>query len=366
MASQSKKYARLSWTDSLGILLALIPLPAVLLWSVLTKTHASYNSERTLKRIIGDSALRYIICSLSVPQLQALFGTTLTTYSKWSKAANLPLVIDELGQDARLLWIGPKRLEKVVLFVHGGGFLLPPGDMALSFWQYVQLELEKQNIEVGFALLNYTLSPPASFPTPLKQAVLAVNFLLATGVTPQNLQLAGDSAGGNLVLQVLSHILHPRHGVPTLNLPRPSPLRGMLLLSPYTNLSADSKSHTENDSNDILTQATLRDWGARILADVPDMSRPFAEAVRAPAGWFDGADEVVERVLVTAGSAEILRDDVVAVAGALKKSHKKTELVVQKGGLHEDMFLDFLVGERNVGSLTPLTVEWLAAGFSSV
>jgi acetyl esterase/lipase len=112
-----------------------------------------------------------------------------------------------------------------------------------------------------------------------------------------------------------------------------------------------------------MGQATLKDWGARILSAVPDADRPFIEAVRAPAGWFQGADALVERVLITAGGAELLEDDIVAFAEAFKKHHARTELVVQKDGLHEDMYLDFMVKEKKVGSLTPLTVEWLAAGF---
>ncbi|KAJ6554582.1 Alpha/Beta hydrolase protein [Mycena capillaripes] len=357
------KYAQVSWAESIGMVVALIPLPVVLLWSVATTAYASYNKERTVKRIVGDSALRYVLSGLNIPQLQSAFGTTLGMYKKWTKKNELPAIVDELGEDARLLWIGPKRLDRVVLFLHGGGFVLPCSDFPVSFWRYVQLELEKQNIEVGVALLNYSLAPDASFPTPLKQAAAALEFLLAAGVKPQNLQLAGDSAGGNLILQVLSQILHPRAGVPEIHLP--APFRGAYLISPWTNLSGDSKSHVENEGRDFLSRSVLADWGAMILAGVPETDRAFGEAVRAPEGWFKGADALVERVLITAGGAELLRDDIVAVGDALKKHHPKVELVVQKDGLHEDMFLDFVLNEKKLSSLTPLTVEWLAAGFTA-
>jgi hypothetical protein len=86
---------------------------------VATTAYASYNRERSIKRVTGDSALRYLIAHLSIPQLQAAFGTTMGTYKKWTKANQLPVTIDELGLDARLMWIGPKRLERVVLWIHG-------------------------------------------------------------------------------------------------------------------------------------------------------------------------------------------------------------------------------------------------------
>ncbi|KAF7326959.1 Abhydrolase-3 domain-containing protein [Mycena venus] len=362
MTIAAKKYGQLSWTQSLGMVAALAPLPIVLLWRVATEAHAPYNKERSLKRIAVDSALRYILSHLSLPQLQAAFGTTLGTYEKWTKGAKLPMTVDELGEDARLLWIGPKRLDCVILFLHGGCFLLPPGDFALSFWQYVQLELEKKNIQVGFAMLNYSLAPEASFPTPLKQAGLALDFLMAAGVKPRNLQLAGDSAGGNLVLQVLSQMLHPRDGVPEIRLP--APLRGVYLISPWTNLSTETESRIENEGRDFVCRPALAKWGAQILGDVPKADRAFVEAMHAPEGWFEGVDSLVERVLVTTGSAELLRDDIAVFGEMFKKHHTDTELVVQKDGLHEDMFLDFVLSEQKVGSLTPLTVEWLAAGFT--
>jgi len=315
-----------------------------------------------MKRIVGDSALRHCITNLNVSQLQWAFGTTQGMYAQWTKANKLPSTVDELGEDARLLWIGPKRLERVVLFSHGGGFLMSASPFSLSFWRYVQLELEKQNIEVGFALLNYSLAPIATFPTPLKQARLALQFLLSAGVKPQNLQLVGDSAGGNLILQLISQILHPRESVPEFRLP--TPLRGVCLISPWTNLSGGSTSFVKNEGLDFVSSRNLVDWGSRILADVPDTDRAFAEPVKAPEWWFDGVDRLVERVLVTAGGAECLQDDIVAVGEAIKKHHPNTEVVVQAGGLHEDPFLDFIVGESELGSLTPLIVEWLAAGFT--
>lgn len=185
---------------------------------------------------------------------------------------------------------------------------------------------------------------------------------MAAGVKPQNLQLAGDSAGGNLVIQVLSQMLHPHQRVPQINLP--APLRGMLIVSASTNLSRDSRSYTENEGRDCLTKRGLANWGT-VLPRVLEADRPYREAVHAPEGWFNDADKLVDRVLITAGGAELMRDDIVAFGETLKKHHADTQVVVQQGGVHDDMFLDFMVNEKKLGSLTPLAVEWLAAGFTT-
>ncbi|KAJ7171665.1 Alpha/Beta hydrolase protein [Mycena crocata] len=361
MSVQStSKYGELHWTEILGMLAALIPFPAALIWNVVTTAHAPHNKHRSLKRIAAGSILRYLTSHLSVHQLQFAFGTTLGTYTQWTKQNKLPVVIEELGDDARLLWIGPKRLKRVVYLSHGGGYLLPVTDFFLSFWRYVQLELEKQKIEVGFVMLNYSLVPLAGFPTQLKQSELALEFLFAAGVKPQNLQLVGDSAGANLLLQVLSQILHPRESVPEMRIA--APFRGLLLISPWTNMSTDTNSHTENEGIDYLGHHVFVEWGRGVLAPVSEVDRAFIEPSHAPESWFKGVDRLVDRVLVTAGGAEFLRDDIVEFAEIFKKHHSHAELVVQEGGLHEDLFLDFMVGESELSSLTPLTLEWLVAG----
>jgi hypothetical protein len=72
-----------------------------------------------MTRIIGDRTMHYLMSSLSIPQLQYALGTTLSVYKKWVKTVKLEPVVDELGEDARLLWIGPKRTDRVLLYCHG-------------------------------------------------------------------------------------------------------------------------------------------------------------------------------------------------------------------------------------------------------
>lgn len=69
---------------------------------------------------------------------------------------------------------------------------------------------------VGFALLNYgaavrmtepsspALVPENPFPNQLYQAFAAVQHFLDAGTSPSKLILAGDSARGNLALQIIA------------------------------------------------------------------------------------------------------------------------------------------------------------------
>ncbi|KAJ7056139.1 Alpha/Beta hydrolase protein [Mycena amicta] len=340
------KYGELPSMQVLGLIGKIIPLPVILLWTALVTAHATHNKGKSLKRIIAERAMRYGIANLTLPQLQYLFGTpTSGVYHKWTKQTKLtPATVDDLGENAKLLWIGPKRTDRVLLFLHGGCYVLPVTDFLLDFLRYLQLELEKQDIEIGIAVLEYSLAPYATFPTPLKQASLAVQFLLAAGLDPKNLFIGGDSAGGNLAVQVVSQMLHPIDGLPDI---RPSkPIGGLCLLSPWSSFTVDAKSYAEFEGIDTLPRQALATVGRELLAAYPKDHAVFAEPAKAPASWFAGIDVVVSRVLVTAGGRECMRDDIVQLGDLLKKQHANAEVVIQSGGLHDDMLLDFMAKEK--------------------
>jgi len=356
------KFANVGWGDVLPITATLFKLPIVLAWALFTSPLSKANKAKTWKRVLGDTGTHALVSSLNVAQLQYVLGSSLHVYQTWTKQNKLPSTVDELGDDSRLLWIGPKRTERVILYFHGGGFHLSPQECALSFWRHLQVELGKRNQEVGIAMMSYSLIPAASFPTPLRQAKLALDYLFASGVDVKNLQLAGDSAGGNLLLQVLSHILHPLDTIPSIILSRRIP--SIYLMSPWISLTADSASHSENNGLDVLYPELLKLWGSNVLAGVPKSQNAYLEAVKAPESWFSGVDTVVDRVLITAGDAELLRDDIVAFAKDFGKHHSNVQFVLQRGGVHNDPFFDFnLLSPSKLGELTPIIVDWFAAGF---
>ena len=85
-----------------------------------------------------------------------------------------------------------------------------------------------QQERVAVIMLSYTLTPEARCPRQLQQGVELLLYLTTTlGKDPSDIVLAGDFAGGNLALAVLSHISHPHEAVPVVELSRP--LRGVLL-----------------------------------------------------------------------------------------------------------------------------------------
>lgn len=79
----------------------------------------SFNQERSWKRIIADRALRYAVQSMNIQQLQLLLGTPIGVYEAWLEKNKISPNVEVIGDNTRLLWIGAKKTEKVVLYFHG-------------------------------------------------------------------------------------------------------------------------------------------------------------------------------------------------------------------------------------------------------
>ncbi|KAH9475180.1 Putative steryl acetyl hydrolase mug81 [Psilocybe cubensis] len=368
MAIQTRRYGFISWWERIYTLVVLFPLPLITLYRLAIFNFLPSERHKRWQRVLGDASFRYISSSLSVNQMQNLMGTTLDVYRKFAKANSLPIVIDELDDDTRLLWFGERQFENIVFYVHGGTYCLPLQDFAASFWKYTIEELRNRtNKNIGFVALNYSLIPTAYFPTQLKQTVIAVQHLISKGVKPENIQMAGESAGGALILQLFSHILHPVPGVPLL--PKGIQFASACIMSPWVTLTADSGSHAANSDKDVLPASAWAYLGQQSLPSVSSTTQAYLEALKAPEGWFEGIDCSVQRILITVGENECLRDDVLEVARKLSSTRDDRSVVttiVHKNGVHNDQYLDFM-SNVTPGDLTPQIIQWLqdGLGFSS-
>jgi hypothetical protein len=137
-------------------------------------------------------------------------------------------------------------------------------------------------------------------------------------------------------------------------------------MSPWTRLVEGKGSHLHiNDGKgDVIVSSTGTYWGSKVLDGAKPSAIPYLEAASAPTDWLEGVDKCVKRMLISAGELEILRDDIVDYGKHVGEYLKDTTIIVQENGIHDDPFLDFLVGEKKLGSLTPKILDWLEEGFS--
>ncbi|KAF9461395.1 Alpha/Beta hydrolase protein [Collybia nuda] len=345
-----------------GIILTALQLPFVLAWKLFILTIILHGQVKSWRRVLGDAAFRFLSSALSVRKLQFVLGTTRQVYETWAKQNGLPALVEEVGEDARLLWVGPKRTDRVIIYFHGGGYVIPLQDFSASFWNHLRVQLNKhEGLNIGLVIFSYSLVPTAVFPTPLRQAALALNHVIASGVTPENIQIVGDSAGANLLLSLLSHILHPLDGIP--RVPLRSRIHGIYLMSPWVSLAGGTRSFVENDKSDVVGAMTFAYCARKVFSGVEESCYPYLDPSLTPGAWFQGIDEVVTRVLISAGDVECLRDGIVQLSERIAQYHSGVTLIVQEGGVHNDPYYDFLAREPKLCALTARIQAWIARGF---
>lgn len=113
--------------------------------------------------------------------------------------------------------------------------------------------------------------------------------LQAIALTPASqVAIAGDSAGGNIALGLLGHILHPRADVPKVELSEP--LAAAVLISPWISFKTDDDSWKRNATADMLPPEAVYRWRSLFLGD--KQADEYSEPIRADANFYSGLPQV--------------------------------------------------------------------------
>ena len=150
---------------------------------------------------------------------------------------------------------------------------------------------------VVFAV-DYSLSPAFPFPKALNECVAAYKYLLHTlHVSPRRIVLAGDSAGGNLVITTSLVLRDQREPLPA----------ALVLVSPWVSLDATTPSYRRNEGYDILSLSFLREKREAYLQGRP--VTPLASPIMADLAGLPPA-------LIFAGGRELFHDDITSTRTA--------------------------------------------------
>ncbi|KAG2023992.1 alpha/beta hydrolase fold protein [Coprinopsis cinerea AmutBmut pab1-1] len=364
---QTRPYGSVTWLERLHMVFVFLPLPVVSIYRLLSSFFVQHEKHKTWRRVLADFSFRYSSSSLRVNQIQSLLGSDLDVYTKWAKRQKVEKLVEELDKDSSLMWLSKKSTEKVILYIHGGCYCLPIQDFAADYWKKAvdSINQDFPSAQVGLVALAYPLIPNGNFPSQLKPIILAIQHLLSQGTKPENIHIAGESAGGGLVLQLLSHLLHPvpDSSVPKLTLPEGTKLGSMCIMSPIVSLNTKAASHRENTDKDVLPDWS---WGELFEYVLPFLrtsedAAPYAEALNTPEGWFSGAEGVVGRVWMSVGEHECMRDDVQAVMKKIPSQQPGfLTTFIEPSGVHNSQYLDCMAGEAN--ELHVKIAEWVREG----
>ena len=171
--------------------LLVVPVLAKALYAAITRLImtplSSGPKANTLLKDVIFAALRVNLSQISPAQEQWLNPTTESVYLDFTKSSQTNPDISVLDSGLKVAWFGPKTAEKVVLFFHGGGYVLSASVGHVQWLAGLQKDLSKGGKEVGVAMLMYTLAPHAQYPTQVKQAAEAMNWLVQSqGKKPSN------------------------------------------------------------------------------------------------------------------------------------------------------------------------------------
>lgn len=175
--------------------------------------------------------------------------------------------------------------------------------------------LNKEGHDIAVFMPRYTLTPYGTYPTQLRQATGALRYILTEeGRSPSNVMVGGDSAGGNLAMATLLHLSHPHPDIEPIYITEP--LAGLFAFAPWVSFSKDWPSFESNKYKDVVTVEGLEGWSQAYLGGKEGDS--WSEPLKAPVEWW--ADAKTQRILILAGSDEILLSPIEAFAKKVKVS----------------------------------------------
>jgi len=145
----------------------------------------------------------------------------------------------------------------VILYVHGGGFVLPQSHLHRIMLAQLTNEVNGRTFAV-----DYRLAPEHPFPAGLDDCLAAYQYLLDEGYSPNQITVMGDSAGGNLTLGLLI-ALRDR------NLPLPQ--LGICISAP-TDFTDENPAH--NVIDDLLHPRTIERFSVSYLPN-QDVRNPL-------------------------------------------------------------------------------------------
>ncbi len=197
-----------------------------------------------------------------------------------------------------------------VLYLHGGAYV--SGSLVSHRGLVARLALASKTTAHA---LDYRLAPEHPFPAGLEDAVAAFRELDAAGAGP--IAVAGDSAGGGLVLATLM-ALRDEGGT--------QPVAGVAL-SPWADLTQSGASYeTRGDDDPLLTREGLTE-GAELYLGGADATDPLASPLL---GDLSG----LPPVMIEVGDGEVLLDDARGVAERITAAGGEAELEVWPEMLH--------------------------------
>lgn len=198
--------------------------------------------------------------------------------------------------------------DHVLFWCHGGGFTMGSSRSHRGLASQVA-----GHAKVGAIIPDYRLAPEHRHPAAVEDCVAAYHGVMGEGVKAANVIVAGDSAGGALVLAMLLRLRE-------IEAPMPA---GLILLSPWVDLANRGWSHTAKAERDpLLTTQGLSARAQTYLGDAGNLSILDADMRGLPPAY------------IQTGEAEVLMSDSTTLAERLGAAGVPVTLEIWPGMFH--------------------------------
>lgn len=202
--------------------------------------------------------------------------------------------------------------ERVLMFLHGGGYIV----CSVSTHRDMIARLARA---AGIRALgvDYRLAPEHPFPAAVEDATAAYRWLISSGVDPESMVIAGDSAGGGLTLATLVALRDAGDPMPA----------AAVCMSPWVDLEGLGESMTTKaDVDPFVSREQLQFMAQQYLGD-RDRRTPLAAPLYADL-------QGLPPLLIQTGSSETLLDDSTRLAERARAAGVEVTLDIWEDMIH--------------------------------
>jgi acetyl esterase/lipase len=204
------------------------------------------------------------------------------------------------------------QTDRAILYLHGGGYVIG----SLNTHRALGGEISRAS-QAAVLMLDYRLAPEFPFPAAVEDGITGYRWLLEQGFAPAQIAIAGDSAGGGLVVATLVAAREQGLAMP----------RSAVCISPWGDMTCSNELYrTRDDADPMVKHAGITQMAALYLngADPksPLASPNFADLTGLPP------------ILIHVGSDETLLDDAIALDHKAKADGVQSTLEVWDQMIH--------------------------------
>ena len=216
-------------------------------------------------------------------------------------------------------WVCVKRAHMkkyVILYCHGGGY-----STGSSLYARTLTTKLAASTSMDVLTFDYRLAPEHPYPAALEDALKAWNHLMQYGYGARDVLVAGDSAGGNLALALTLKLKEQARLLP----------KGLLLMSPWTDLAGSGKSYLSKRDADPVLNAGYLDAMKEDYLGAQNTQETWADPFVSP---LYGDFEDFPPTYIQVGDQEILRSDSVLLYKKMNKAGVNVKIDIYKGMWH--------------------------------